>query len=604
MTYGPPVPEPATAGVPTPTHEEWQRLAASVVNRGRPGDAPLDGPAAEAALRTALEGGLRVDPLYSRDDRPLGIPGQAPFTRGLGRRDPLRPWDVRQRHDDPDTARSRAAVLDDLENGGTSVWLHAGSDGVDARDLGEVLADVHLDLAPVVLSSYTDQVVAARALVEHVGDREAAGIHLGVDPLGAAFRLGTTPELDAVAQAVALTSGRGGWRALAVDTRVLHEAGATEVDALAAGVATGVAYLRRLERDGTDPAAAFGQVEWRVTATVDQFLTSAALRALRRVWARVGEACGVPAPARGALTHAVTGLRMTTREDPFVNVLRATVATVGAVVGSADAVTVLPFDTAAGLPEPFSRRLARNTQLVLADEAHLGRVADPGGGSWYLESLTDQVAGAVWARFQAIERAGGVVRALTSGLLHEWVDTATTARGLAVATRERPLVGTSVFPDSGSPSPARRRRAELSAGDRALPPRRDAEPFERLRDRARAAGERPTVVVRVAGDRREAGPRLTFVENLLAVGGIGPVERGSSVAVLVAGPSGHARHRVDAVAQLRAEGVTRVLVAGHRSELGDAADVVDGEVHDGIDVVAALDDLLDRLGVPAAGGVR
>ena len=127
----------------------------------------------------------------------------------------------------------------------------------------------------------------------------------------------------------------------------------------------------------------------------------------------------MPEAQRGAFTHAVTSLRMFTREDPWVNVLRSTLAAFGASLGGADAITVLPYDSVAGLPERFSRRLARNTQILLADESNVGRVTDPGGGSWYLESLTDQLASAAWARFQEVERAGGAVRALADGLLHE-----------------------------------------------------------------------------------------------------------------------------------------------------------------------------------------
>ena len=113
---------------------------------------------------------------------------------------------------------------------------------------------------------------------------------------------------------------------------------------------------------------------------------------------------------------------MFTREDPWVNVLRSTLAAFGASVGGADSITVLPYDTVLGLPERLGRRLARNTQILLADESNVGRVTDPGGGSWYLESLTDQLADAVWARFQEVERAGGAVQALADGLLHRWVE--------------------------------------------------------------------------------------------------------------------------------------------------------------------------------------
>ncbi|MGL4177722.1 MAG: methylmalonyl-CoA mutase subunit beta [Dermatophilaceae bacterium] len=597
-------PLPLAEGFPPHSAEDWQRLVATVLATRRPDDDPPAPEAAVASLRTAVEGGLTVEPLYLRpaDHRPLGVPGRMPFTRGRVLRDPGLPWHVRQRHDDPDAARSRAAVFDDLENGVTSVWVHMGEDGVALGDLPEVLADVRLDLAPVVVSSHTDQPGAVHALLAHAGDREVAGLHLGLDPVGAALRLGAGPDLEPLAGLVGAAASRPSCRALCVDTTVLHDAGASEVDALAVGLATAVTYLRHLASHDLAPATTFGGLEWRVPATADQFLTAATLRALRRVWARVGEACGVPEADRGALTHAVTSLRMTTREDPFTNVLRTTVAVFGASVGGADAITVLPHDTASGLPERFSLRLARNTQILLAEEAGVGRVGDPGGGSWYLEALTDHLAHAVWQRFQEVERAGGVQRALADGVLHEWVAAANAERDRAVATRRRPVVGTSTFPDLGQAPPERRPRAVIRAGERALAPRRETEAFERLRARARAAAEPPAAVVRTLGSARDHGPRQTFIENTLAAGGIRVVESGSPVAVLASSTRLYAEQGADAVAHLRTEGANHVLLAGRASELGDAAGAVDGEVYAGSDVVGILEDLLDRLGAPAAGG--
>ncbi|HET7823598.1 MAG TPA: methylmalonyl-CoA mutase family protein [Ornithinibacter sp.] len=585
------------AGFPQQGRDEWQHLVAAVLNKGRADDARLDGPAAEAALRRHLEGGLEVDALYLREDRELGVPGAMPFTRGRALRDATTPWDVRQLHDDPDPAATRAAVLDDLEHGVTSVWVHLGDDGIAVADLPTVLADVRLDLAPVVVSSVTDQPAAARALLDLVADRESVGGNLGLDPFGAAARLGTTPDLGPLADLVRECAHRDGWRAITVDARVLHEAGATDVDALAVAVATGVEYLRHLEAAGIPATEAFGQIDLRVGATADQFLTAAALRAVRRVWARVGEACGVVEDQRGVRTHAVTSLRMFTREDPWVNVLRSTLAGFGASVGGADSITVLPYDTVLGLPERLGRRLARNTQILLADESNVGRVTDPGGGSWYVESLTDQVADAVWARFQEVERAGGAVRALADGMLHGWVEQACTERDRGLATRRHPITGVSMFPAAPQPPATRRPRAALATTDRALAPRRDAAAYEALRDRATALGD-PAVVVRTLGTRREFGARQAFVTNLLAAGGLRSADAGSPVAVLASSPKGYAEHGAAAVAELRSAGVERVLVAGRASELGDAADLVDGEVHDGIDVVAFLSDLLDRLGAP------
>jgi len=593
------------AGFPEQGREDWQRLVAAVLNKGRADADRLDGPQAEAALRRHLEGGLEVDALYLREERghpDLGVPGAMPFTRGRALRDASTPWDVRQLHDDPDVAATRAAVLDDLEHGVTSVWLHLGADGLAVADLPEALADVRLDLAPVVVSSVTDQPAAARALLDHVGGRESVGGNLGLDPFGAAARLGSTPDLAPLADLVRECARLDGWRAITVDATVLHEAGATDVDALAVAVATAVEYLRHLEGAGVPVDEAFGQIDLRLGATADQFLTAAVLRAARRVWARVGEACGVAEDRRGVRTHAVTSLRMFTREDPWVNVLRSTLAAFGASVGGADAITVLPYDTVLGLPERFSRRLARNTQILLADESNVGRVTDPGGGSWYLESLTDQIADAVWSRFQEVERAGGAVRALADGLVHGWVEDAVAARDREIVTRRRPITGVSMFPAGHGDAPVRRARAALPATDRALAPRRDSAVFEELRDRASSLSD-PTVLVRTLGTRRDYGARETFVTNLLAAAGVRAGDEASRVAVLASSPKGYAGHAAAAVRDLRGT-AERVLVAGRASELGDDADLVDGEVHDGIDVVAFLSDVLDRLGATAGAADR
>ncbi|KRE61086.1 methylmalonyl-CoA mutase family protein [Nostocoides sp. Soil756] len=583
------------------TREDWQRLVADVLDKRRTDGGHTAPDAAEAALVTALDGGLETQGLYLRRDRALGVPGAMPFTRGRALRDATVPWDVRQLHDDPDPTRGRAAVLDDLEHGVTSVWVHLGDDGVAPTDLAEVLGDVRLDLAPVVVSSWSDPAGAARALLEAVGERPSVGGNLGLDPFAAALRTGTAPDLTEMAPLVRALAGRPGWRAVTLDARVLHDAGATEVDALAAAVAAGVALLRHLEAEGVPPVEAFGHVELRLPATADQFLTAATLRAVRRVWARVGEAVGVPEADRGLRTHAVTSLRMATRDDPFVNVLRATLAVVGASMGGADVVTVLPHDTVAGLPERFSRRLARNTQVVLADEANIGRVTDPGGGSWYLESLTDDVAAAVWSRFQEVERAGGASAALHDGLFARWAEQARAEREPRVATRQRPITGVSTFPDAAAAVPERRPRSPLTVGDGALVPHRDAEPFEALRDRARTL-DRAAVTLRQLGSPRASAARQLFVTNLLAAGGLATTEDPAPVAVIASDRAGYAEHGAAAVAALRAAGARHVLVAGRATELGDAVDSVDGELYDGMDVVAVLSDLLDRLGAPAEEG--
>lgn len=608
---------PLAGDFPPQSHEAWQTLVAGVVNKSRAEDAKLTPDDAEASLRTSLPGGLTIDPLYlaPAEAAPLGAPGAMPFTRGRVLRPSDVPWDVRQLHDDPDVAVTRAAVVDDLEHGVTSVWVQVGTDGLAAGDLAEVLADVQLGLAPVVVSSVTDQVAAADALLGVLTGVDGASGNLGLDPLGAGARTGEAVDLGGLAAHVVKAADVPGVRAITVDSRVYRDAGGSAVDEIAYAVATGVAYLRALEADGVAPSDAFGHIEFRVSATADQFLTTASLRALRRLWARVGELCGVPGPDRGVRTHAVTALRMFTRDDPWVNVLRATLATFGASVGGADSITVLPYDTVAGLPEKFSRRLARNTQIVLADEANVGRVADPAGGSWYVEALTDELAAAAWATFQEIEAAGGMPRALADGIVAARIAATHDEEAIRIANRREPITGVSMFPLAGETGLTRRNRVSAPAGG--LAPQRDSQVWEVLRDRASAYaaqhGSPPAVTVVALGTRRDFGVREMFVTNLLAAGGIvaTTVEGAAAAAgearhtgpvVLASSPKGYAAGAADAVAALRKAGTETIYVAGRARELGETD--VDGEIYDGMDVVAFLSGLLDRLGAPAEGAAR
>lgn len=595
----------------TLTHEDWAALAAKALNRGRPQDRRLDARQAEQALRTRLVGGIDIEPLYEVDEvRPLGRPGYMPFTRGSGLRDPEQAWDVRALHDNPDKEACREAVLLDLDRGVTSIWVEVGAAAVAAADLAHVLADVMLDLAPVVVSSRDDQVAAATALRDVLQGEDAPdGVrgNLGIDPLSLALRSGTPVDLGPVGQfAPACAAQLPGVRTLTVDTRAVHEAGASEIEELAFAVAAGVVYLRALESAGLDPAQGVGQLEFRVVATADQFTTIAKLRALRRMWARVAQACGVPEEQRGALVHAVTSYRMATRDDPWNNMLRGTLACFAAAVGGAEAITVLPFDVVAGVSDTLGRRIARNTQIVLAEESNLGRVNDPAGGSVYVEQLTDQLAVKAWAGFQQIERGGGLTGLVDSGALAERLAGARAERETALADRSVPITGVSMFPPVGEQPLSRPARPPVPPSG--LPVHRDSEIFEGLRDRA--AGASGAVALLNLGNRRDFGARESFAANVLGIAGLdaaryeaaGAADVGTALggrtpalAVLCSSPGVNAVEGAAAVTALRRAGVGTVYLAGHARELGDGA-TVDGTLHNGMDVVAVLGQVLDTLG--------
>ena len=331
-------------------------------------------------------------------------------------------------------------------------------------------------------------------------DPAACDIRFGLDPIGACAVWGSSPYawaeiVPAVTGAVKGLAAMGFKGPFAVaDGRVIHDAGGSEVQELAFVLASGVAYLRALESAGVPLEEAQGMVYARLSADADEFLTLAKFRSLRLLWARVEQACGLtPKPI---FIAADTAWRMLTQRDPYVNMLRATIATFSAGLGGANAVTVLPHTLALGLPDPFARRVARNTQLVLLEESNLAKVSDPAAGSGGIESLTQQLCEAAWTLFQEIEKAGGVFASLEQSLIQRKVAATRAVREQNIARRKEVLTGATEFPNLHEAKVAvldARPVVLAPYGEAkfkfdALPPMRLAAPFEAL---ARPLGSNP-----------------------------------------------------------------------------------------------------------------
>ncbi|WP_327351692.1 methylmalonyl-CoA mutase family protein [Streptomyces sp. NBC_01304] len=590
------------AEFPDATHEQWQHLVSGVLRKS---GKEISSAEAEDALSTVLEDGLSARPLYTAHDAAPdpGLPGFAPFVRGSrAEGNVIGGWDVRQRH----LVADSGAVLGDLENGVTSLWLTVGEGaGIPVAALDRTLDGVYLDLAPVVLDAGDEVEPAARRLLKLYEERgvaaEAVRGNLGADPLGHEGRTGSSYDFAPVAELARLCAERyPGLRALTVDALPYHEAGGSAAQELGASLATGVAYLRELTGAGLTVEQACAQLEFRYAATADQFTTIAKLRAARRLWARVAEVCGAPR-AGAQLQHAVTSPVMMTRRDPWVNMLRTTVATLAAGVGGADAVTVLPFDHELGLPDAFARRIARNTSTVLIEESHLSRVIDPAGGSWYVERLTDELAHAAWAFFQDIERAGGQAAALRSGLVGDRLAATWAVRSKALAKRREPVTGVSEFPNLAEPPVVREPAPEPRSGG--LPRVRRDEGFEALRARSdaqlAATGTRPRVYLAALGPAAAHTARLTSAANLFQAGGIEPVtegtfeESGATEVCLCSSDTVYEEQAESTAKALRAAGARHVFLAGRPSSYAD----VDSYVFAGCDAVAVLSTTLDRMGV-------
>ncbi|MGO9942374.1 MAG: methylmalonyl-CoA mutase family protein [Rhodoblastus sp.] len=560
-------------------------------------------PGADEQWRQRVEVALKGAPLQKLVARTYdGFDIQPLYARATGKPRAFRAereWAVSARVDHPEADAANALALTDLENGANGLHLaFVGSVGAygfglpDAAALAPALANVHLDAglrlvldlpaeADAFIAAWLD-LVAARNY-----DPAKIDVSFGLDPIGASIVQGEVVDWEVagpkLAQQAALLASKGFTSDLvAADGRVVHAAGGSPAQELAFAVASGVAYLRALEAAGVDLDDARKMIEFRLAADADEFLTLAKFRALRRLWAGIESACGLEAaPLR---LHGETAWRMMTRRDPWVNLLRSTVAVFSAGLGGANSICVLPFTQALGLPDAFARRLARNTQAVLLEESNLGKVADPAAGSGGVEALTDALVERGYALFQEIEQAGGLARVLESGVFQAEVAKIAIERLKNVARRKEPLTGASEFPDIHEkpvsvlkPAPA-----AVALGAKALAPHRLSEPFETLRDRAEAAEQRPAIFLANLGPVAAFTSRATFAKNFFEAGGIEALGNdgfadatalaeayqasGAKLAVLCSSDAVYAEQGLDAAKALASVG-GRIYLAGRPGEM-------------------------------------
>ena len=561
-TVAPPA-EPADVAValasgPAHARADWEKAAAGVLRKsGRMTADDPDELVWDKLTRKTLDG-IPVTP--------LGTPETVADLQTSGRPERLGEWDVRAWFAEPDPKSAADAIQVDLDNGVTSLWLEVGASGVPVDGLGTALANVLLDVAPVVLEA-SDPVAAAEAFAEVArGTTLAEGTNLGADPLGALVRGVDAPAVEDTVTSVAGIARDLGCRAFVVDGTAVHDLGASDVQELGWTLAVGAAYLRALATDGMSAAEAAGLLEFRYAATDDQFATIAKPRAARRLWARMLELSGVDA-APSMRIHAVTSRPMMTKYDPWVNMLRTCVAAFASGVGGADAVTVLPFDLRLGLPDAFGRRIARNTSALLVHESHVARVTDPAGGAYAIEKLTDDLAAAAWEELGRIEASGGAAAAVRDGSLAARTEEIVRTRDDQVAHRKRPLTGLSEFPNLAEALPERRAYPD---GTREIRPYGRA--FEELRDQ-------PVdwkVFLATMGTVAAHTARATFASNLFAAGGIGVVNPGRAddvdavlaaydgqpVVCLTGADAAYAAWGAELVAALRGTGARWVILAG------------------------------------------
>ncbi len=609
----------------------WRTAVAGVLAKSTRRDADQLGPEPDRLLDSPTYEGFAIRPLYTAlDELPEPpLPGEWPYLRGGDAlRDVKSGWKVAEALPATRVAgvgadEVNAAVLAGLAEGVSALLIRVGESGVAPAQLEKVLDGVYLSMAPVILDAGADYRAACDALLELVAEVEAdqratLSIDLGADPLTASLSERPAPAIREVVDVAKQVAGSHGVRVITVDGPAFHNLGANATWELAGSVAAAVAYLRLLTESGLPVAQALTQISFRLAADDDQFMTIAKVRALRLLWARVAEVVGEP-ESGAAVVHAETSLPMMTQRDPWVNMLRTTLAAFGAGVGGADTVLVYPFDVAIpggfpGMATSFARRMARNIQLLLLEESHVGRILDPAGGSWFVEDLTEQLAQQAWQHFQAIEKHGGFADA--GDYITGQIGEIAAQRADDIAHRRTAITGVNEYPNLTEPALPHNdsQHSPLAAGTLA----RYAAAFETLRDRSDTyldrTGSRPQALLLPLGPLAEHNIRTTFAANLLASGGIEAVNPGTvdadgvaravadagspSVAVICGTDSRYGTEAAAIVEAARTAGVAHVCLAGPQKAVAetDPEQQPDEFLTMKIDAVESLSGLLSRLG--------
>lgn len=589
-------------------------------------EAALKGRALEDVLRGRLIDGTTFDAILPRAPvRPIA--GRAAGAR----------WTAMTRIDIADPEVANAQALEDLNNGASGLSLalahRSGGGGLVADTLDRLdlaLKDVLLDLAPihVEVPHFDGRTTAAlfASLVERRGHRAGdVRILFGLDLMRDLTQTGTMslpweamgPRAASTVEALLAR----GFKApiLMMDQRTPHDAGASEAQELGGALASAVEHIRVMGENGLEAEQVADTISFAFSCDADQFASIAKLRAARLVWAALRRELGLP--DRPIHIHAQTSRRMLAKKDPQTNIVRSAIAAFAAGVAGADSIVVLPHTLALGGADGDARRIARNTQAIVLEEANAFRVADPAAGAGAIEALTETLAERGWDAFREIERRGGMFAAMTSGYWQECIKETRMVRAEAVARRKIAIVGVSEFPKAGEPtiefpeepgpsSTARGDRempfpgddvatfeaivaaylggasaADINAGWKARPTvsatplelRRTAEPFERLRLANEALEPGPRVFLALLGPIARHAGRAGFIRNLLDAGGVsaidGPVSvetkevvgafaaSGAAIAILCGADDDYAESGPEMIRALGEEGAT-VWLAG------------------------------------------
>ena len=505
----------------------------------------------EAAIATDLKGadyerklvwrtpeGFNVRPYY-RAENLEGIEflgsqaGEFPYVRGTRNSND---WRIHQTLTVDSAAKANAEALKILNAGVDAIGFHITSEEFAAEDLETLLKDIYLPAVEITFSGKKMGKVAGLVIdkVETMGlKKDDVHINFCIDPI--VKNLSTKGHFccsdpkgehcfSKIVELIKRTADYKGIRVVNVSGSTFSNAGSTIVEELAFTLSAGHEYLVRLMDEGLTVDEAARKIRFSMGVTSNYFMEMAKFRAARMLWANIVKGYN---PEKGCscklFAHAVTSTWNQTVYDPYINMLRGTTEAMSAAIAGVHSLEVTPFNASFAEPDEFSKRIARNVELLLKHESHFDQVVDPAGGSYYVENLTQSIAAEAWKLFLEIEEKGGYAEAYKAGFIKERVEASAAAKDKAIATRRQTLLGANQFPNFTEVAPKEITAEAVTrpaAEGNVLTPYRGAMAFEAMRLHVDRSGKQPKAFMLTCGNLAMARARAQFSCNFFACAGI------------------------------------------------------------------------------------
>ncbi len=594
--------------------------------------ADLKGADYEKKLIWKTQDGLKIRPYYRAEDLEHltylhAHPGEFPFVRGTRSDD--NHWEIRQDIETDDLRLANTIAVEAVERGAEGIGLNV-KEIRSEKELGIILNNIDTRKISLHFKKAREYPFISELFIRMMKQRgiDAQDLKgsLGFDPFSYYLLHGSWYNSleDNLNEAVYLVnlmaSSLPGFRTIHVSGNIFEHAGATIAQELAYTLASGHEYLYRLTQKGLSVDQVAGNIHFTFAVGSNYFLEIAKIRAARLLWANIVAEYTPTHPVSAAMhIHGTTALWNKTVYDPYVNMLRVTTEAMAAAMAGCNSISVHPFDIAYSIPDRFSSRIARNTQIILKEESYLDKIVDPAAGSYYIENLTDILASAAWELFLQVEAEGGFLKAAESGYLRTKIEGAASQRLLEIGRRSSIILGTNQYPN-GNETMLDKITGPVMKEYPGLKLCRGAMPFEALRlatERHVTAGNRrPLVFLFNTGNLAMRKARAAFSVNFFGCSGyeiIDPpgfamvdegvkaaAQSGADLVVICSSDEEYATLGTEAAEKLKKDNPNRpVIIAGNPVDLVEKLKEagVDDFIHIRTNVIESLQQFSKRLGI-------